>query len=88
MVPNWTVGDRLRKARELAGFSVNSMASELHVARNTIARWEHGRGGVPRTALMSYALVCEVPMGWLETGLVEELDVITDGYRRLIGAAA
>lgn len=71
MAPEWTTGDRLRKAREWAGISTSRMAEELGVERSTISRWEHGRGGVRRQTLLAYALRCSVPIEWLEAG--EEL---------------
>lgn len=75
MIPHFTQGDRLRKARELMGFSASEMAARLDVNRATIARWEHD-AHVPRTALLAYSAVCDVPIEWLEEGS----ERVTAGY--------
>jgi len=38
--PQWTLGDRLRKAREGAELTQGEMAERLHVSRATISAWE------------------------------------------------
>lgn len=76
MVPNWTTGDRLRKARESHGVSVEAMAQRLGVNRRTIARWERDRS-VPKMGVMAYALACDVPVEWLEEGKIP----VTAEYR-------
>lgn len=76
MQPEWTEGDRLRKAREVAGVGVQEMADQLEVTRNTIRRWERGVGGVPRRSVLAYAQVTGVPVEWLETGR----ELVTEGY--------
>lgn len=71
-IPEWTTGDRLRKAREEAGIGVQQMADELGYGRESIHRWERSTGkrhGKPtRAVLMSYATLCRVPLEWLESG--------------------
>ena len=69
-VPTWTVGDRLRKAREEAGISVEGMAYELGLSRTTITNYERrpGKRGVPHTVLRVWADVCGVDFTWLQTG--------------------
>jgi transcriptional regulator with XRE-family HTH domain len=48
-VPEWTLGDRLRKAREVAGIRQDEIAERLGVSPATISNWEtgtrHARGG-------------------------------------------
>jgi transcriptional regulator with XRE-family HTH domain len=64
MEPTWTIGDRLRKARETAGVGVSEMADKLGVERQTIRRWE--RASVVRgQTVLAYAQVCDVDAGWL-----------------------
>ena len=64
MLPTWTIGDRLRKARESAGISVGGMAETLGVERKTISRWE--RSTVVRgQTVLAYAQACDVDPGWL-----------------------
>lgn len=56
--PRWTVEDRLRKAREVAGLSVNDCAARLGVHRNTVTNWEHATAHsrqIPRWVLLAYS---------------------------------
>ena len=68
--PQWTVQDRLRKARESAGLSVADLADRLAVHRNTVTGWEHAnkKRGVPRTVLLAYSAETGVDVEWLERG--------------------
>ncbi len=71
VVLDWTLGDRLRKAREHAGLQQKDMAKAFGVTAKTISNWEHGRGS-PRG---DQAKLCEkwgkitgVDAGWLMFG--------------------
>jgi transcriptional regulator with XRE-family HTH domain len=73
-LPVWTLGDRLRKARDHAGLSVQEMADDLGVSRTTISKYEHdatGKRGVPRMAILRYADVSGIPIEWIETGTTD-----------------
>ena len=63
----WTVGDRLRKAREMSRIRVGVMARHLHRDRNTINRYEHSRR-VDVLVVRAYAAITGVPFAWLEHG--------------------
>lgn len=63
-VPEWTVGDRLRKAREFAGIGVEQMAERLGRQRNSITRWERS-SAVQLMVVKLYALETGVPVEWL-----------------------
>ena len=68
---DWTLGDRLRKAREYAGISSTEMADLLDVDRTSISKWENGRTGkrgVSKLVLYRWSQVTGVPVEWLETG--------------------
>jgi len=68
-IPQWTLGDRLRKAREEAGISVAGMAERLGIARNTLSTWEHDKvASVPMLGVKAYADICNVPIWWLAGG--------------------
>lgn len=69
MTPQWTVGDRLAKARREAGISRAQMARELEVDPGTITRWERATD-VPRRTIIAYSALCDVPVDWLEGELV------------------
>lgn len=72
-VPNWTLGDRLRKAREHAGLEQGELASRVGISRNTVSNYELGRGQRPPKVviLRAWATECGVPYEW-----------IVDGFRR------
>ncbi len=42
-IPEWTLGDRLAKARSVAGLTQAQMGDALHVSASTIAAWETDR---------------------------------------------
>jgi transcriptional regulator with XRE-family HTH domain len=67
-VPDWTVGDRLRKSRRAAAISVETMAENLGVTRQTIGNYEADRSPVGRSTVIAWAFVCGVPVEWLATG--------------------
>lgn len=66
--PQWTLGDRLAKARDEAGLTVQQMADRLGVNRNTITNYERGRSSVPKAVVISYALITDVPFEWFGEG--------------------
>jgi transcriptional regulator with XRE-family HTH domain len=67
-IPEWTLGWRLQRSLAHADLSVEQMAAELGVTRQTVGRWLHERGE-PRTAyLRLWALRTGVPFEWLVSG--------------------
>ena len=67
-IPEWTLGDRLRKSREDAGLSQAQLAEALAVSRNTIGNAETGaRRPLPIT-IRAWADATGVPLPWLLTG--------------------
>lgn len=62
--------DRLRKALEVAGVSVQDMATACGVSRNTVGNWLSGRTAPSRGVLMLWSTVTDAPLNWLETGAV------------------
>lgn len=54
-VPEWTVGDRLRKARELAGLSREDVATITGVTVRTLWNYEHDRTPPKRFVIDTYA---------------------------------
>lgn len=67
-VPTWTVGDRLRKAREITGLDRQAWAHELGIARNSVAKYE-ASDEVPRqVVLLAWAMRSGVPVEWLASG--------------------
>lgn len=74
-VPEWTVGDRLRKSRDNAGLKQSEMAdllceAGLKASRSTVSAWEadenQPRGF--RKVIYAWASITAVPAEWLFTG--------------------
>lgn len=64
-IPTWTIGDRLRKAREWADIESRDMAERLGVSRNTISNYEHDRTSPPVEVLKLWATETGVNILWL-----------------------
>ncbi|MGQ7788750.1 helix-turn-helix domain-containing protein, partial [Nesterenkonia sp. K-15-9-6] len=67
VVPEWSQGDRFRKAREMVGLSQPELAEELGISTATVSKAERG-SKVRKTTLMSWAMRTGVNPVWLETG--------------------
>jgi transcriptional regulator with XRE-family HTH domain len=65
MVPQWTLGDRMRKAREQAGLKQTELAAEIGIGRSTLINYEGDKADPPRPVLVAWALRCAVPYEWL-----------------------
>lgn len=66
-LPVWTLGDRLRKAREFAGLDQDELAERIGISRGTVSNYELGRGQRPpkRIVINAWAEVTNVPVSWL-----------------------
>lgn len=67
-VPEWTVTDRLRKARELTGLDQDIFAEEIGVSRGTVSNYERGCNTHKKSVMMTWAMRSGVPLEWLLTG--------------------
>jgi transcriptional regulator with XRE-family HTH domain len=65
VVPEWTLADRLRKARLHAGLEQADLAREIGIGRSTIVNYEAGKTEPSRPVLLSWALRCGVSFEWL-----------------------
>lgn len=68
-VPQWSLQDRLRKAREYAGLQQSELAADLDISRNTVSNYEAGRVEPRRIVMRVWAMRCGVDFQWMETGL-------------------
>lgn len=68
MIPEWTMGDRLRKAREAAGLEQQELAQKIGVARTTISNAEKGKVNPRQIVINSWSLATGVPVQWLQNG--------------------
>lgn len=86
-LPTFTVGDRLRKARELTGMDQKDFAAALGMSRNTVSNYEVGNTPPKRMALNAWALATGIPVEWLLTGQAADPSPdgpVTDWYRSQI----
>lgn len=84
-IPDWTLADRLRKAREVAGLEQAELAQRIGISRHTVGNYELGRGvrGPKLIVLRAWSQETGVPLAWLvgEHGARRASD-ITQGSRR------
>ena len=68
-VPEWTRGDRLRKARALTGMTTRDFADHIGVSQKTVTDAENDkRERVRKIVLNAWSLATGVPVEWLENG--------------------
>jgi len=56
-----SVGNKIREARQVAGFTQDELAKATGVSRNTVSRWEHGKSIPSIEDIEKIALVLDVP---------------------------
>jgi len=69
-VPEWDLGDRMRKALRHADVSVQEMADYLDVSTASLRAWTNGRTRPRTQTLRLWALRTGVSYDWLVTGAV------------------
>lgn len=67
-VPEWTQGDRLRKARARTGMTVREFADHIGVSHGTITSAENDARAVRSITIKAWALATKVSAEWLEHG--------------------
>jgi len=67
VVPVWTQGDLLRKAREHAQLEQGDLAQRLGVSRQTVSNAERGTRRPRRALVMAWAMATGVSLAWLES---------------------
>lgn len=68
-VPTWTVGDRLRKAREDAELSQNQLADEIGISRRSVSTYEASASPPKLPVLLAWSFRTHVPMEWIRDGI-------------------
>ncbi|HWA67244.1 MAG TPA: helix-turn-helix transcriptional regulator [Mycobacteriales bacterium] len=81
VVPEWTIGDRLRKARETTNLDRQAFATDLGIARNTLTKYETGDRLPPRPLLIAWCVRTGVSMTWVMTGNAADPSPDGDGWR-------
>lgn len=66
--PPFTVSDRCRKAREIAGLEQQELADRIEVSRGTISNYETAAVAPRRIVLRAWAFACGVDFDWLAFG--------------------
>lgn len=64
-IPQWTLGDRLRKARETAGVTVEEMAADIGRSDRTVRNYESDATTAPLLVIRQYGFRCQVSFEWL-----------------------
>jgi transcriptional regulator with XRE-family HTH domain len=72
MIPEWDLGDRLRKSLKHAGLTTREMAAYLGVHRETIWRWTKGQIKPATATLRVWAQRTGVDYDWLVNGQSKE----------------
>jgi transcriptional regulator with XRE-family HTH domain len=68
-IPEFSVADRLRKARELTGLTGQDFADEIGVSRRTVTTYERGVDRMPpKSLLLLWQLRTGVPAEWIRSG--------------------
>jgi transcriptional regulator with XRE-family HTH domain len=62
---HWTLGDRLRKSREHAGFTQKEMADYLHMSRTSVIAWEADEREPTASTVAEWAVITDVDVAWL-----------------------
>lgn len=68
VIPEWTLSDRLRKARESAGLEQVELAHRTKISRATISAAENGHRLPSRATMLLWALATGTNPAWLERG--------------------
>ena len=68
VIPTFTTGDRLRKARQLTGLEQADFADELGISRGTVRNYELDHVAPRKIVLRAWAMRTGVPLQWLVNG--------------------
>lgn len=83
-VPEWTLGDRLRKARESAGDTQQQLANRLDISLRIVKEGEADKRRPKRAIILGWAVACGVSPRWLENDDQKgepNTDGVTIGYQ-------
>jgi transcriptional regulator with XRE-family HTH domain len=67
--PTWTLAERLRRSRLLAGLDQREIAERLGIARQTVSLWEIGKTEPSATNFVRWAEETGQPLEWLAEGV-------------------
>ncbi len=90
-VPQWTLGERLRKAREDGNLSTDELAADIGRSERTVRNYERDATRAPLLVIRQYALRTGVSLAWLSGDGGEgmrDISRVTLRYPAIIGVAA
>ncbi|MGG7509424.1 helix-turn-helix domain-containing protein [Plantibacter sp. YIM 135249] len=67
--PTWTLSDRLKKARLLAGLEQAELAARIGASRTSISNYETGRNEPTVSVFVAWSRVTGAPLEWLAEGV-------------------
>ena len=70
--PTWTLAQRFRRARLLAGLEQADVARALGVSRGTISTWETGKTEPSASNFVRFAQVTGQPLEWFAEAVNDE----------------
>ena len=83
LIPQFTAGDRYRKAREKAELSQEQLADEIGISVRTVSRYETDQITNPRRIVVrQWALRTGVPADWLAPALFKLRGNSTPRHRK------
>ena len=68
LIPEWSIADRLRKARETTGLDQIEFAAHSGISRTSITNYEQGKRTPRGLYLRAWAEATGVDAHWIETG--------------------
>jgi transcriptional regulator with XRE-family HTH domain len=74
IIPEWSLGDRLQKAREVLALNTRDFAELIGVSQKTVTDAENDHRHPRRIMLNAWSLATGVPREWLETGKAPVVD--------------
>ncbi len=74
VVPTFDMGDRLTKARKVAGLSQTEMAEAIDISRRSVGSYESGESEPKRHVVLAWAMATGVDGFWLLTGEAPDPD--------------
>ena len=80
-IPQWTIGDRLRKARETTGLTQVQFAERVGLSRATVNNSELNKSQPRKSVVLLWAMETGVDRDWLMTGSANNETPDPDGPR-------
>lgn len=71
--PEFTIADRLRKARERTGLDQGDFAARADMSRTTVVNYEQGHRPPRMIYIRAWAAAAGVSVQWIQTGIPADL---------------